>query len=406
MKPLSFIRGFFVEYDKQIHAKITGMEAEIAKLRETVPPKHYLMVARDGEAMPASKIMFRGDPAQPTREVKPGEVSVLARTSAPTIPGAAQNGSSGRRAAYATWLTSGAHPLTARVFVNRVWQHHFGRGLVASPNDFGLNGERPSHPELLDWLAVDFVENGWNIERLHKLIMTSLAYRQVAGRTRQLDAVDPDNRLLGRQSLQRLDAESIRDTILAVSGKINLTLGGPSIPVVEDSEGKAVFGKRLQREGLLAGVENVGDDAFRRSIYIQQRRALPLAMLETFDLPKMTPNCDIRRNSTVAPQSLLLLNDEFLVQQAGFLAERLVREAAAIEAQVDLAFELLFASPPNPGERTACQQFVSSQAEYFKTSGDKAWLESVAKNPQAAEVRALASLCQTLLCSNRFLYVD
>jgi hypothetical protein len=400
VKPLSFIRGFFVEYDKEIHAKLTAMIAEVAKLRGTIPPRQFLMVTQDIENPPVSKVHFRGNPAQPTREVTPGEVSVIARATAPEIT------PSGRRAAYAQWLTSPKHPLTARVFVNRIWQHHFGKGLVGTASDFGLNGERPSHPELLDWLAVDFMEHGWNIERLHKQIMTSLAYQQSSQRTPKLDELDPDNRLLGRQSLRRLDAESLRDAILTVSGKINFELGGPSVPVVENEEGIAVFGKRQKREGLLAGVDSVGDDAFRRSIYIQQRRALPLALLETFDLPKMTPNCDSRRNSTVAPQSLLLLNDEFLVQQAGFLSERLLKEAENTSARIDLAFELLFAGAPTDAERSACQQFVTTQTEHFKTHGDKAWLDNVAKNPEAAEARALASLCQTLLCGNRFLYID
>lgn len=400
IKPLSFIRGFFIEYDKQIHAKLTAMNAEVAKLRETIPPRQYLMISEDCDNPAPSKVHFRGNPSQGIREVAPGDISVIARAASPEIS------NSSRRAAYAQWLTGPKHPLTARVFVNRVWQHHFGKGLVGTPGDFGLNGERPSHPELLDWLAVDFMESGWNIKRLHSQIMLSTAYQQSSQRTPQLDALDPDNRFLGRQTLRRLDAESLRDAILTVSGKINLDLGGPSVPVVENEEGVAVFGKRLKREGLLAGVDGVGDDSFRRSIYIQQRRALPLAFLETFDLPKMSPNCDSRRNSTVAPQSLFLLNNEFVLQQATFLSERLLLGAETSSARIDLAFQLLFSTPPSEAERTACQQFIVQQTELFKTQGDKAWLESIAKNPQIAESRALASLCQTLLCGNRFLYVD
>lgn len=408
VKPTSFIRGFFVEYDRELHAKFTAAEAEIAKVRGTIPPRRYLMIAQDGALHTVSKVHFRGDPSQPTREVHPGEITVLSRGHGPIFPAdaAEKEGTTGRRRAYAEWLTSGEHPLTARVFVNRVWSHHFGRGLVSSPGDFGLNGDPPTHPELLDWLAVDFVENGWNVARLHRQIMTSAAYRQSSARTPELDAIDPDNRLLGRMNIRRLEAESVRDAILAASGRLHRSIGGPSVPVVEDGEGMVVFGKRLQRDGLFAGVEEVKEDAFRRSIYVEQRRSLPLAILETFDLPKMTPNCDARRSSTVAPQALLLLNDAFVLDEAGVMADRLRAAAGSTAEQVKLAYETLFARPPTEAEQTACESFLAEQQAYFQTNGDPKWLERTAQDPAAAPQRALACLCQTLICSNRFLYVD
>ncbi len=389
VKPTGFIRGFFVEYDKKLHAKFKADEAEIAKLREGIPPKHYLMIASDSPAAPLSKIHFRGDPEQPTKAVTAGELSVLSRTKSVTVP------ASGRRLIYAEWLTSGEHPLTARVMVNRIWMHHFGKGIVGTPSDFGLNGDRPTHPVLLDWLAAEFVARGWKIKALHKLLMTSAAYKQAAKRTPELDKLDPDNRLLGRMNLRRLDAESVRDAVLAASGKLKLDVGGPSIPVAEDGEGKVVFGKRKMNEGLYAGIESIGDAANRRSVYVQSRRALPLAMLEAFDLPVMTPNCDARRSSTVAPQSLFLLNDEFVVKQAEEMAARLVRESPDADARIKLAHRLLFAAEPTSGELKTCRTFFETQAKVFRTAGDK-----------TPEAKALASLCQTLLCSNRFLYVD
>ena len=400
VKPTSFIRGFFVEYDKKLHAKFKADEAEIAELRAVIPPKHFLMVVADSPAAPISKIHFRGDPEQPTKAVTAGELSVLTRVKNVAIPAAAP------RLAYAEWLASGDHPLTARVMVNRIWMHHFGKGIVGTPSDFGLNGDRPTHPELLDWLAGEFVAGGWKIKAMHKLLMTSAAYKQSAKRTPQLDKLDPDNRLLGRMNLRRLDAESVRDAVLAVSGKLKLDVGGPSIPVAEDGEGKVVFGKRKMNEGLYAGIESIGEAANRRSVYVQSRRALPLAMLEAFDLPVMTPNCDARRTSTVAPQSLFLLNDEFVVKQAEDMAERLVRDAADIDARIKLAYRLLFAAEPTAPELKACGTFLETQAKAFRAGGDKAWQDAVKKRPDAPQIRALASLCQTLLCSNRFLYVD
>jgi hypothetical protein len=284
--------------------------------------------------------------------------------------------------------------------------HHFGKGLVATPNDFGLNGERPSHPELLDWLASEFVEQGWRIKAIHRLLVTSEAYRQTSRRAPELDRLDPDNRLLARMNLRRLEAEAVRDAVLAVTGKLRPSLGGPSIPVAEDGEGKAVFGRRKLNEGLFAGIQNIGEEAYRRSVYVQTRRALPLAMLETFDLPVMTPNCDARRCSTVAPQSLFFLNDSFMVEQADQMAERLYREAGDAEARIDRAFVLLFGQTATPAQRKACREFLTRQTAHFREHGDAAWKANVKKWPHAPELRATAALCQTLMCSNRFLYVD
>jgi hypothetical protein len=282
--------------------------------------------------------------------------------------------------AYARQLTGGSHPLTARVFVNRVWAHHFGRGLVATPGDFGIAGDRPSHPELLDWLAADFVENGWDHKRLHRMVVLSRSYQQQSRRRPELDQVDPDNTLLGRANLRRLEAESIRDAILLVTGKLDQKLGGPPSPVSEDSEGKAVIG----------GEQN------RRSTFVQVQRRLPLNMLATFDQPPMTPNCDQRRNTTVATQALWFLNDQEIIGHSESLASSLISEASETEQQLGQLFLRLFAHAPNPDELQSCNEFLDSQREYFSQA-----------DPNAdAPHRALSLLCQVLLASNRFLYVD
>jgi hypothetical protein len=412
VKPISFIRGFFVEYDGALNNKFNAMAGEIEKVRATKPPRQFIMAPCEppSDAPPTTHVMLRGDPATLGAVVAPGELTALCQTEPVTIAEkAADVPTSGRRLAYANWLTSGTHPLTARVFVNRVWLHHFGKGLVGTPNDFGLNGDRPTHPELLDWLAHDFVQNGWQIKRFHKLLMTSAAYQQSSQHTAELDAIDPDNRLLGRMNLRRLEAEAVRDAMLLVSGKLNRQTGGASIPVVQNDEGKTVLGgvgTPPARAEPAAGEAPPADPHCRRSVYVQHRRVFPLSMLDTFDLPVMNPNCDVRRCSTVAPQSLFFLNDEFVIDQSQGLGHRLFHANADMAERVKLAFAWLFAAEATSDELQAALAFVDTQSAYFREHGDDAWKQTIAKVPAAADERALSALCQTLLCSNRFLYVD
>src|SRR5207245_2935126 len=217
-------------------------------------------------------------------------------------------GTTGRRLALADWLTDPRHPLTARVLVNRVWMHHFGRGLVGTPGDFGRLGERPTHPELLDWLAAEFVSGGWSMKALHRLVLTSNAYRQSSARESGKDAADPDNRLLGRFPLRRLDAEAVRDGMLAVSGRLNPAAFGPPVPVKENDVGQFVLGVE-NRDGAGRFTAEVplppGDDA-RRSVYVQVRRSRPLSVLDTFDWATAEPNCEARNRSTSPAHALLL----------------------------------------------------------------------------------------------------
>lgn len=400
VKPISFIKGFFVEYDKKLHDKFTKQQAEIKKLRDTKPPRQFVMATQDQkEKPPETKVLIRGDPAQPGITVSPAEIGVLA-SEVKMIT------SETRRLEYANWLTTGTHPLTARVIVNRVWLHHFGKGIVNTPGDFGILGEKPSHPELLDWLAIDLAKNGWQLKRLHKQIMLSHAYQQQSLKVPEAEKVDPDNRLLARMNIRRLEAEAVRDSTLAITGELVKEVFGPSIPVTEDSEGKAVFGRRKETEGLFSGVDVTGLKLHRRSIYIENKRTLPLNMLETFDMPTMAPNCELRRNSTVATQSLLFLNDSMITDQMGRFSDKLFEQYKSTQERVNRVYQLLFSSSPTDEERKRCDEFLKKQEEYFTTFPDKEWQKLVKKNPHAAGARAMAVLCQTLLCSNRFLYVD
>ncbi len=245
--------------------------------------------------IPQTHVFYRGDITQPREAVKPSELSVLMSADTPAIPDDDPKlPTSGRRAIYARYLTGGKHPLLARVLVNRIWLNHFGRGIVGTPSDFGLAGERPSHPELLDWLSGELMSGGWRVKRMHKLLMTSNAYRQLSRRTPQLDAVDSENRLLGRMSVRRLEAEMLRDAVLTVSGKLNSKMFCASVPVMPDEVGQIVIGiDTRDSAGRPSGkAVSLGDEVYRRSVYVQVRRSMPLSMLDTFDGPRLSPNCE------------------------------------------------------------------------------------------------------------------
>ena len=400
VKPLGTIRGLLVEYDSKSYRAFEKEQAEIAKVRAAMPPPRLIMATTETpNVIPTSMVFFRGNPESPKEEVSPSELMVLSRHGREVkIPhNIAGRSTTGRRLAFARSLTDGSHPLTARVFVNRVWMHHLGRGLVDTPSDFGLMGGKPTHPKLLDWLADDFVRNGWDQKRLHRLILLSTTYRQSSKRTRKKDAIDPDNGLFGRMNLRRLSAEEIRDAILATSNQINWLHHGPSAPVTEDAEGKTVIGKRLIKDGLKAGVDHANSDAFRRSIYVETQRRLPLSFLATFDQPVMNPNCSVRRPSTVATQSLWFLNDEFVVQLSEHLAKSILETEQSIDDRhICRLFERLFSKLPAEDELAMCWDFIRDQ------QADPA--DSKASDQQ--QIRSFATLCQTLLASNQFLYVD
>jgi hypothetical protein len=357
--------------------------------------------------VPKTHRHHRGDPKQPKEEIEPGELSILVPSSRaskiavddPALP------TTGRRLAYARHLTSGQHPLVARVFVNRVWMHLAGRGLVTTPGDFGALGQRPSHPELLDRLAADFMAEGWSLKALCRKIVLSTAYRQVSTRTQALDAVDPENQLLGRMSVRRLEAEEVRDAMLAVSGRLNSTMFGPPIPMALTSDGNAVIGvEKVDGNGhRSADVSGLAGGELRRSLYLQIRRTRPLGILEVFDAPNPTPNCELRNSSMVATQALLMLNDDFAFATADALAARISRAKPDLPARIALGWRLAFGVEPTPAQVAAAQSFVTEQRTSLAAAAS-----SGGKKPDGATVenQALATYCQALFASNRFLYVD
>jgi hypothetical protein len=420
--PSADVQGALDLYDPEANKKVQAKQGEAATLRATKPPEDFVPALTELAGKTPETFLFnRGDHDQPKQKVEPGELEILQAAAANAGLDFSKKeprlASSGRRLAYARWLTSGRHPLTARVLVNRFWLHHFGRGLVNSPTDFGQQGERPTHPELLDWLASEFMANGWKLKPLHRLIMTSTVYRQSAVSESSL-RTDPDNRYYGRMKLRRFDAETLRDSILAVSGKLNYERFGPPVPIACDDAGRVVAGKqKVNGNGDPTLVEPIGESAFRRSVYVEARRSLPLTVLEAFDEPVMSPNCAMRQESTVAPQSLMMLNDTFVAEQSRYFAERLRAEHPGnLRAQINRAWRLAYGVEPKEQEVVSALIYLAEQGEQIrariaappapgKTEGankpDKA-----AGLPPDAQTAALASLCQALISANRFLYVE
>jgi mono/diheme cytochrome c family protein len=310
-------------------------------------------------------VLRRGEYSQPEDEVSPAFPEILRPTGAAPC-------ADGRRAALADWIASPGNPLTARVMVNRIWQHHFGRGLVPTPNDFGTHGQAPTHPELLNWLASEFIARGWSVKAMHKLILLSATYRQSSVVSPAARAADPENKFYSRMSRVRLEGETIRDSLLAISGQLNPKMGGPGVfpPIPKE---------------IFAGakgwpVNDSASDYSRRSIYIFSRRNLRFPFLEVFDAPDSNLSCPVRERSTTAPQALTLLNADEVMIAAKLTAERLKREAASTDDQIVLAYRLTLARAPTSREAAISRDFLAQAP--------------------------LEELCRALFNLNDFIYVE
>ncbi len=294
-------------------------------------------------------LLHRGDPMTPREAVLPGAIAEL--------PGKFEvsdmTSDQQRRLALAKWIVAPENPLTARVMVNRLWQYHFGEGLVSTSSDFGINGARPSNPELLNWLAAEFIERGWSIKHIHRLIVTSATYRQTSGSRKDGLAVDAGSRLLWRFPARRLDAEAIRDKILAVSGKLDLSIGGPGFSFFEANENYV---------RLYNPKKSFGPEDWRRMVYGTVIRQRPDGVFGAFDCPDGGQIAPKRNRSTSPLQALNLLNSEFMLQQAHFLAERLEKDAGQnVEAQIQRAFALAFQRSAESEELAASKKLVQEQ---------------------------------------------
>jgi hypothetical protein len=352
-------------------------------------PLPAAMGLQDAATKPTHTFVLRGgELGSPAEEVQPGFPMVLSsdqRAAAARVE--PRLTSTGRRTALAEWIASPENPLTARVLVNRLWQHHFGRGLVPTTSDFGVHGEPPTHPELLDWLATEFMDpspqplspggrgagvRGWSLKAIHRLMLLSATYRQSAQASPEALARDPDNRLFSRMNRLRLEGEIIRDSLLAVAGRLNPQMGGPGVfpPIPAD----ALKGSKAWT------VSSNPRDHVRRSVYIFARRNLRFPFLEVFDLPDSSFSCPQRERSTTAPQALALLNDGDVVEAAQALAARLTREAATTEDRITLAFRLALGRSPSTTERQRAQELLAHAP--------------------------LSELCRALFNLNEFVYLD
>jgi hypothetical protein len=296
-----------------------------------------------------------------------------------------------RRRQLANWIASADNPLTARVVVNRIWQYHFGKGIVRTPSDFGATGDRPSHPQLLDWLSTEFVQKGWSWKAMHRLILTSNTYRQSSRFNQEVAAKDSENRLFWRMNPRRLEAELIRDGVLMVSGKLNREMFGPGIyPRIDPDVVNTGSRPRWPLDAKEA------PEVWRRSIYIYVKRSVLVPLIEVFDCPVTTVSAPTRSVSTVSPQALALMNNEFILEQAGYFAERIAREAGNEKrAQVIRAFKIALGRIPSDKEIDWSLGFLKSQtAGYAK------------RKHEMAEIAGLRDFCHAMINLNEFLYVD
>jgi hypothetical protein len=353
---------------------VSDLRRQIEQLGQDMPdlPRGYYM-EEPGPQAPPTYLLIRGKAATPGPEVAPAVPEVLAPVQPRFL---APQRTSLRRLTLARWLASPENPLTARVIVNRVWQHHFGEGLVRTPSDFGVMGDKPSHPELLDWLTTWFIDHGWSIKQLTRLILSSNTYRMSTAWNAEYGPKDPDDRLLWRMPYKRLEVEAIRDSMLAISGRLNAKMFGPSVyPEIPPA---ALEGSSDPDKIWKASSEK---DASRRTVYVFLKRSMIVPMLDVLDLCDTSHSAARRLNTSVATQALTLFNGDFVNAQARYLAERLRKEAGADErSQIDLAWRLALARPPKPTETAAMLDFLKRES--------------------------LEQMCRVIFNLNEFVYAD
>jgi len=387
--------------------RYAALKAELAKYDNLKPgdsPVGEAMID-NGHAAPATFVLSKGVWDAPLEEVQPGFLTILDPNPPKIVPPEGVD-STGRRTALANWLADSNNPLTTRVMANRIWQDHFGRGIAASASDFGMMGERPTDPQLLDYLTATFVENGWSIKKMHRTIMLSNAYQQSSAFREDAAKVDPSNKLWWRFDRRRLEGEVIRDSMLFVSGLLNLKMGGPGV--------FAPLPPGISRPGskyLNWSTETDAAETHRRSAYIFVKRNLPYPMFESFDFPDTSESC-ARRYSTVNPgQPLALMNDEMVLQWAASLAGRVLNDGGlSPEQQVERAFRIVFDRAPKPEERQAVLDFLGRQSAIIAgrlDRNDKPPMPAhVPESMPPARAAAFVEFCHALMNSNEFVYMN
>ncbi|MFN6401980.1 MAG: PSD1 and planctomycete cytochrome C domain-containing protein [Planctomycetota bacterium] len=408
---LNVDRGSAILYDgariNEFNKKYETLSAEIKSKR---PADLFLAgFSEVPNQIPTTFLFYRGDFHQPKDPIQPGGLSILGEHDKiaqddPSVP------TSGRRLQFAKMLTAGVHPLLTRSITNRTWMHHFGRGIASNPGDLGMLGERPTHPEILDWLSRELVQGGWSRKRLSREILLTETYRRSSARPAGGLDSDPQNIWLGRTNVRRLHAESVRDAMLAASGMLTLNMFGPSSKVSPDEVGQFIIGKATRDgNGILVAKHEEIAEVYRRSVYVEVRRSMPLGVIEPFDPATISPNCDRRSQSTVATQSLMLMNNSSVVRISEHFASRVVRELGQAPAdQVVRAWQLAYGCSPAEAQQNQLTSWLEQQrAALAQPNPDQASAPNGgALEPAKANQQALALLCQALLSSNAFLYID
>lgn len=346
---------------------------------------------------PELRRLAKGDPHREEEVVAPGVLSFVPTLDRPMALPPADAKTTFRRKQLADWIVDPSHPLTARVAVNRLWQHHFGQGLVRTSDNFGFTGDQPVHPELLDALARELIAGGWRFKRIHRLILLSQAYRQTAVHPSEAEyrTKDAGNRYFWKANLSRRDAESLRDAMLLVSGRIDPAIGGPSFhPTISDD---ALEGLSMKGGAWKASPD---EEQRRRSIYMFSKRSLLSPLMTVFDFCDTSQPCAKREVTTVAPQALALLNNSFVHQMSEATADRIIASGAKTsDEQIDSAWKFILGRVPTPEERNICAAHLNEQIGRFTDP-------SVAFDEQGSRRMALASLCHVLMNSNEFIFVD
>jgi hypothetical protein len=389
------------------YAELKKQLAQFDSLKPARLPEGQFMIDI-GATAPPTHILRGGNWDAKGDEVQPGFLSILDPTDAKITPLA---NSTGRRSALAAWLTDPRNPLVARVMVNRIWHYNFGRGIAATPGDFGRMGSRPTHPELLEYLASAFVENGWSVKKLQRMILLSNTYQQSSEFQAKAGEADPDNKLLWRYGRHRMEAEAIRDSMLSASGLLNPQMGGPGVfpPVppgtISDLSATAAAG----------GWKTEKDPAQnnRRSVYIFVRRNLRYPMLQEFDSANTFESCDFRKNTVTPSQSLDLLNNGLMLEWAKAFAGRVLNDRGLTpEAQIERAFKLAYGRAPTKEEQKIASDFLETQSQIMAqriSSGDKSQPPLPILPPgifDPARAAAMVDLAQMLMDSNEFLYIN
>jgi hypothetical protein len=369
------------------------------------------VVREPGPVPPTSHLMIRGDFRRPGPELLPAYLRIANVDDAPFLETShvGDRESSGRRSAFAKWLTRPDHPLTLRVIVNRLWQHHFGEPLVGTPNDFGFQGDRPTHPLLLDWLATEMPSRGWSFKSMHRLILTSATYQQMSFGSgepwERARRADPQNRLWSRMNRQRLTGEAIRDAMLSIGGMLNRESGGPGVrPPLSEEITVTLLKNQWQ-------VSTNEADHYRRSIYLFARRNMRYPMFDVFDRPDANASCARRHESTTAPQSLTLLNSGFSLETARRLAGRSFLETGPrMEDRIRTCYRLALGRPPVSDELTQSLRFIEAQARALESSSRTpdtlAFPIPAVTDSDPFRESALVDFCLALFNLSEFVYID